>query len=151
MDRWWAIIPAGVLTALAVMILATQQFEEFGGMIFLGGIGLAFFIVYLTDRAERWWALIPAGVLTTLAGMTVAAGEYGGFQSAGFFFFGLSLTFLLVAVLAGMKWAYWPAFALGIMGLLGIASLLQFANYLWAVVLIAAGGFVLFRYFTANR
>ena len=150
-DRWWAIIPAGVLTALAVMILATQQFEEFGGMIFLGGIGLAFFIVYLTDRAERWWALIPAGVLTTLAGMTVAAGEYGGFQSAGFFFFGLSLTFLLVAVLAGMKWAYWPAFALGIMGLLGIASLLHFANYLWAVVLIAAGGFVLFRYFTANR
>ena len=150
-ERWWAIIPAGVLTALSVMIVATQQFEEYGGMIFLGGIGLSFFVVYLTNRAERWWALIPAGVLTTLAGMTVAAGEYGGFQSAGFFFFGLSLTFLLVAVLAGMKWAYWPAFALGIMGLLGIASLLQFANYLWAVVLIAAGGFVLFRYFTANR
>ncbi len=150
-ERWWAVIPAGVLTALAVMILATQQFEEFGGMIFLGGIGLSFFIVYLTDRAERWWALIPAGVLTTLAGMTVAADQFGGFQSAGFFFSGLAITFLLVAVLAGMKWAYWPALALGVMGVLGIASLLQFANYLWAVVLIAAGGFVLFRYFTANR
>jgi len=33
------------------------------------------------------------------------------------------------------------------MGLLGIASLLEFASYLWAVLLIAAGGFILFRYF----
>ena len=149
-ERWWAIIPAGVLTALSVMIVATQQFEEYGGMIFLGGIGLSFFVVYLTNRADRWWALIPAGVLITLAGMTIAADRFGEFQSAGFFFFGLSLTFLLVALLAGMKWAYWPALALGVMGVLGIASLLDLANYLWAVVLIAAGGFVLFRYFT-NR
>lgn len=149
-ERWWAIIPAGVLTALSVMIVATQQFEEYGGMIFLGGIGLSFFVVYLTNRAERWWALIPAGVLITLAGMTIAAERFGEFQSAGFFFFGLSLTFLLVALLAGMKWAYWPALALGVMGVLGIASLLDLANYLWAVVLMAAGGFVLFRYFT-NR
>jgi hypothetical protein len=39
---------------------------------------------------------------------------------------------------------------LGIMGFLGIASLLDIANYLWAVVLIGAGGFMLIRYFT-NR
>ena len=149
-ERWWAIIPACVLTALAVMIVASQRYEDLGGAIFLGGIGLAFLIVYFTDRAERWWALIPAGVLVTLAGVTIAAGRFGEFQTAGFFFFGLAITFLLVAVLAGMRWAYWPALALGIMGLLGIASLLEFANYLWAVVLIAAGAFMLFRYFT-NR
>lgn len=149
-SRWWALIPAGVLTALSVMIVATQQFEEYGGMIFLGGIGLAFFAVYFTNRAERWWALIPAGVLVTLAGMTIAADRFGEFRSAGFFFFGLAITFLLVALLAGMKWAYWPAFVLGVMGLLGIASLLQFANYLWAIVLIATGGFVLYRYFTSR-
>jgi hypothetical protein len=47
-----------------------------------------------------------------------------------------------------MRWAYWPALGLGIMGLLGIASLLEFANYLWAIVMIGAGGFLLFRYFT---
>ncbi len=149
-ERWWAIIPACVLTALAVMTIASARYEDIGGAIFLGGIGLAFLIVFLTDRAERWWALIPAGVLVTLAGVTIAAERFGEFQTAGFFFFGLAVTFLLVALLAGMRWAYWPAFALGIMGLLGIASLLEFANYLWAVVLIAAGGFMLFRYFT-NR
>lgn len=147
-ERWWAVIPACVLTALAVMIVATTRYEDIGGAIFLGGIGLAFLIVFLTDRAERWWALIPAGVLATLAGVTIAAERFGEFQTAGFFFFGLAITFLLVALLTGMTWAYWPALALGIMGLLGIASLLEFANYLWAIVMIGAGGFMLFRYFT---
>jgi hypothetical protein len=33
------------------------------------------------------------------------------------------------------------------MGLLGIASLLDVANYLWAVALIGAGLFMLARYF----
>ncbi len=149
-ERWWAMIPAGVLTALSVMILVAARFEEFGGAIFLGGIGLSFFAVYFTDRTERWWALIPAGVLATLAGVTIAAERFGEFQTAGFFFLGLSLTFLLVALLTGMSWAYWPALALGVMGFLGIASLLDIANYLWAVVLIGAGIFMLFRYFT-NR
>jgi hypothetical protein len=145
--RWWAIIPGGVLTALALLILAAARFEEYSGAIVLGGIGLTFFIVYLTNTLERWWALIPGGVLATLAGVTVAAERFGGFQTAGFFFFGLALTFLLVALLARMNWAYWPAGVLGIMGFLGIASLLDFANYVWALALIAAGGFLLVRYF----
>jgi len=146
-ERWWAVIPACVLSALAIMVIASAQYKDFGGAIFLGGIGLAFLIVYFTDRTDRWWALIPAGVLVTLAGVTIAAAKFGEFQTAGFFFSGLAITFLLVAVAAGMRWAYWPALGLGIMGLLGIASLLEFASYLWAVLLIAAGGFILFRYF----
>ena len=149
-ERWWALIPAGVLTALAVMIVVAQRFEDIGGAIFLGGIGLSFFAVYFTDRIERWWALIPAGVLITLAGVTIAAEHFGEFQTVGFFFLGLAATFLLVALLADMSWAYWPALVLGIMGFLGIASLLDIANYLWAVALIGAGAFILFKYFT-NR
>ena len=96
-ERWWALIPAGVLTALAVMIVVAERYEDFGGAIFLGGIGLSFFAVYLTDRVERWWALIPGGVLVTLAGVTIAAERFGEFQTAGFFFLGLAVTFLLVA------------------------------------------------------
>jgi hypothetical protein len=147
-ERWWALIPAGVLTALAVMIVVAERYEEYGGAVFLGGIGLSFFAVYITDRAGRWWALIPGGVLVTLAGMTIAAERVGEFQTAGLFFLGLALTFLLVALLAGMNWAYWPALVLGIMGFLGIASLLNIANYLWAVVLIGAGALMLIRYFS---
>ncbi len=146
--RWWAIIPAGVLTALSLLIVASSFFDEYSGAIVLGGIGLTFFIVYFTNTLERWWALIPGGVLLTLAGMTVAADRFGEFQTGGFFFLGLALTFLLVAVLAGMKWAYWPALGLGIMGVLGIISLLNIAGYLWAVVLIVVGGYMVIRYFT---
>jgi hypothetical protein len=149
-ERWWALIPAGVLTALALMILVAERYKEFGGAIFLGGIGLSFFAVYFTGRVERWWTLIPAGVLITLAGVTIAAERFGGFQTAGFFFLGLAVTFLLVALLADMRWAYWPALVLSIMGFLGIASLLNIANYLWAIVLIGVGAFMIFRYFT-NR
>lgn len=148
--RWWAIIPGGVLTALALLILASSYFEEYSGAIVLGGIGLTFFIVYFSSPAERWWALIPGGVLATLAGMTVAAERFGEFQTAGFFFLGLAFTFLLVAVLAKMKWAYWPALVLGIMGLLGLGSLLDFANYVWAAALIAGGGFLVLRYITRS-
>ncbi len=149
-ERWWALIPAGVLTALSVMIIVAQRYEKFGGAIFLGGIGLAFFAVYFTERTERWWALIPGGVLCTLAGVTIAAERFGNFQTAGFFFLGLAFTFLLVAVMARMSWAYWPALILGVMGVLGMASLLDMANYVYAVGFIAAGGFLLYRYFT-NR
>lgn len=147
-SRWWAIIPGGVLTALTLLILASTWFEEYSGAIVLGGIGLTFFAVYFSNPAERWWAIIPGGVLATLAGMTVAAERFGEFQTAGFFFFGLALTFLLVALLARMQWAYWPAAILGVMGVLGIASLLDFANYFWAVVLIIAGAVMIVRYIT---
>jgi hypothetical protein len=146
-QRWWAMIPAGVLTALALMIVVAERFEEFGGAVFLGGIGLSFFAVYLSNRTERWWALIPGGVLVTLGGMTIAAERVGEFQTVGFFFLGLAATFLLVAVLAGMNWAYYPALALAVMGFLGVASLLEMANYVWAAALIGVGAFLLIRYF----
>lgn len=147
LSRWWAIIPAGVLTALTLLIVGSSYFDEYSGAIILGGIGLTFFLVYVTNPSERWWAIIPGGVLATLAGMTIAAERVGEFQTAGFFFLGLAATFLLVALLARMKWAYWPALVLGIMGLLGLGSLLNFANYVWAVALIVLGGLLIFRYF----
>lgn len=145
--HWWSVFPGFTLLGIGALIFLPDTMDDFGGFIFLGGIGLSFWVTYLTAPRERWWALIPAGVLTTLAGMTIAAERFGEFETAGFFFLGLSATFLLVALLAGMRWAYWPALALGIMGVLGLASLFEVANYIWAIALIAAGGFLLFRYF----
>lgn len=149
--HWWSAFPGFTLVALGALILLPESLDDFGGAVFLGGIALSFWYVYFTSRTERWWALIPAGVLSTLAGVTIAAERFGEFQTAGFFFSGLAVTFLLVALLARMSWAYWPALVLGIMGILGIASLLDFANYIWAIALIAAGGFVLVRYFITSK
>jgi hypothetical protein len=148
--HWWGVFPGFTMLALGIVIFLPDGLDDLGGLVFLGGIGLSFWVTYFTSPRERWWALIPAGVMTTLAGMTVAAERFGEFQTAGFFFLGLSATFLLVAVLAGMRWAYWPALALGVMGVLGLASLFEIANYIWAVALMGIGGFLLFRYFS-NR
>lgn len=148
--RWWAIIPGGVLTALSLLVIVSEYFEDYSGAIVLGGIGLTFFVVYFTNRSERWWALIPFGVLSTLATVTVVAEKVGEFQTAGVFFFGLAITFLLVALLTKMTWAYFPAAVLAVMGIFGLVSLLDIANYVWAIALILLGVFILFRYFT-NR
>lgn len=146
--HWWGVFPGFTLFAIGALIFLPDDFKNLGGLIFLGGIALSFWATYITAPRERWWALIPAGVLTTLAGITVAAERFGEFETAGFFFLGLSATFLLVALLAGMRWAYWPALVLGVMGVLGLASLFEIANYIWAVALIAVGGLLLFRYFS---
>jgi len=106
--------------------------------------------VYLSNRLEMWWALIPAGVLTTLAVVSVLPDRIGGVETGGVFLLGLAATFLLVALLAGMSWAYWPAGALGVIGAITFISQTEISSYLWALVLMAVGGFLLFRYFS-NR
>lgn len=145
--HWWSAYPGFTLLAIGTLILLPDRYEDLGGMIFLGGIALSFWVTYLTSPRERWWALIPAGVLTTLAGMTLAAQRLGGFETGGLFFLGLAITFLLVAALAGMKWAYWPAGVLGLLGIFATLSMLDAMPYLWAAALIAAGVFVIFRSF----
>ncbi len=124
-----------------------NSIEAYGGAIFLGAIGLAFWVVYFTSPRERWWAIIPAGVLTTLALITFLPDLIGDMATGSVFFFGLALTFLLVALLTGMRWAYWPAAALALVGLLAMFALGDVAGYAWAIVLIGAGGYLIFRSF----
>ena len=79
--------------------LLSAYIGDWGGFFFLGFLGLGFLAVYFSGR-ERWWAIIPGGVLLTLGFISVLNNVYGGRETGGFFFLGLGLTFLLVAVLA---------------------------------------------------
>jgi len=142
---WWAVIPGCVLAGIGALILLPDSLEVYGGALFLGSIALAFWLVFLTAPRERWWAIIPAGVLTTLAAVTFLPDRIGGMATGGVFFFGLALTFLLVALLAGMRWAYYPAAALALVGLLAAFSLGAISNYAWAIVLIGGGGYLVYR------
>jgi hypothetical protein len=144
--HWWAAFPGFTLAALGVLILFSKQLGDFGGALFLGGIAVSFWLVYVMDRS-RWWALIPAGVLTTLAFVSIAPERIGAFGTGGVFFLGLALTFVLVALLANMRWAYYPAVVLGVLGVLATATLMDWANYIWAAALILGGGFLVFRSF----
>ena len=90
--NWWAIIPGLVLLSLAAVSVLDQfapQFDEdWGGAIFLGGIGLAFWMIYFVKH-EHWWAIIPGGALFTLALVTGLSSVLEGVEVSGVFFWGL--------------------------------------------------------------
>ncbi len=132
---WWALIAGCVLLGIGVASFLPDPWD---GAAFLGGVSVAFWAVYLTDR-RRWWAIIPAGVILTLAAITALSGVLGGVDTGGIFFLGLGLTFLLVALLAGLAWAYFPAAALIVMAVvlgIGFGGTL---DYLWIGALFLAG------------
>jgi hypothetical protein len=150
-SAWWLAIPGltllGLATIIAIDALTPSFGDQWSGSIFLGAIGLSFWVVYILDR-QMWWAIIPGGVLTTLA---VVAGleDQVGLDTGAVFFLGLGLTFLLVAVIPSerhaMRWAFFPAAILGIMGLMLFVGFENALGYVWPIALIGVGGFLLLR------
>jgi hypothetical protein len=135
--RWWAAIPGFTLAGLAISGFFLDRLG-LGGLAFLGGIGIGFLAVYLANR-QHWWALIPGGVLLTLGTVSAMSERYQVEETGGVFFVGLGLTFLLVAVLANMKWAYIPAGILLIAGILLGTPFVGFLEYVWIGFLLLAG------------
>jgi hypothetical protein len=144
--QWWAAIPGLVLAGIGVLILLPDSLNNLGRAVFLGAIGLSFWLIYLSGR-DRWWAIIPGGVLFTLAAVRALPNRlFGGVDSGGVFFLGLALTFLLVALLANMSWAYWPAGALGVFGVfLFFQSQIYLLSYIAAAALIGVGVLIILR------
>ncbi|MEW6180427.1 MAG: hypothetical protein AB1522_10910 [Chloroflexota bacterium] len=63
---WWALIPAGVMTSLVVMLVLEPFFGDSVAWVFLLGLAATFGLVYLIpgpggERME--WALWPAGIM----------------------------------------------------------------------------------------
>lgn len=144
---WWAIIPSLALAGIGVLIILPDSPEKFGGAVFLGAIGAAFWLVFFTAPRGRWWAIIPAGVLTTIAAVSFLPEAVGGIDTSAIFFFGLAITFALVALLTGMRWGWYPAGALGLVGVLIVLAAEEMTSYMMAVVLILSGAYLLYRYF----
>jgi hypothetical protein len=155
--NWWAAIPGFVLLGLTGTIaldqLAPEIAGEWGGALFLGGIALAFWAIYLVNP-EHWWAVIPGGVLLTLALVAGLSSALEGVEMGGIFFFGLGLTFALLALLptpeGRLTWAIIPAIVLLAMGALITAAAAQLINYIWPVVLILGGLYLLYRVFRSR-
>ncbi|MFN2113928.1 MAG: hypothetical protein ACK2TT_12490, partial [Anaerolineales bacterium] len=140
-DQWWAIIPGLTLVGLSLVgledLVPAIPSGDWTGAIFLGCIGLAFWLVYLRRR-EQWWAIIPGGVLLTLA--LVAGFESLSGWTDVMFFLGMGVTFALVALLPNQthdtRWAFIPAGILALLGI-GLFGPIQSAfNYIWPVLLV---------------
>ena len=151
--EWWAAIPALTLLGLALLLTLdllglAEGNAAWLGSVFLGCIALSFWVIYFTHR-EYWWAVIPGGVLFTLALVALVATWYEGEALGSIFFFGMATTFGLVYLLptpfGRMTWALIPA---GVLAVLGLALLMAFTaifEYVWAVVLILVGVYLLLR------
>ena len=154
---WWALIPGFTLLGVSATVLVSSIFPRagdiFGGVFVLGGIGVAFIAVYLTDR-RNWWAVIPAGVMLTLSMIVFLDQILGGFGSGGVFFLGLGLTFAVVALLptpnGRMNWAWYPAGILFVMGILISAAAENLFGYIWPIALILAGLVLIYRAFLSR-
>lgn len=147
-DQWWAVIPGFTLLGLSALIAFGDRLGTWGGALFLGAIGLSFWVIYFVRR-DFWWAVIPGGVLITLAFVAALSDVLPDEVSGGIFFLGLAATFLAVYILpAGMRrnsWAIIPASILGMIGILLAVSFGGWINYIWPVMLILAGVFLLAR------
>ena len=160
--NWWALIPGIILIDLGVLVGLNVILPGFSsiwfGALFLAGIGLAFWAVYLNNRAF-WWAVIPGGVLFTLALVTLLSNTIPGIETGGIFFLGLGATFALVAVLpAGedvqphsLRWAFIPAIVMVIMGLFLTATNGSVINFIWPVVLILGGVYLVYLTLVSRR
>ncbi len=152
-EHWWAIIPGIIFLDLAAVIGLTSFLPGFSssklsGAIVLGGIALAFLLVYLVQN-RNWWAIIPFGIMATLAIVALLDVSARGTVSGGIFFLGLGVTFALVAVLPNsfgpMRWAWIPAGILGVFGLLILIAAQAYINYIWPAALILVGLLLVIR------
>jgi len=151
---WWAVIPGFGLLGLAALITLDQCLPQvgdvLGGAIFLGGIGLAFWVIYFLNR-EHWWAVIPGGVMFTVALVAGLDAVFEGAETGGVVLLGIGLTFGLLSLLptpqGRMRWALIPAAVLLVMGLLITAATTGILEYLWPAALIVVGLYLLFRMF----
>jgi len=156
--HWWAVIPGFALLSLAALIALDQLLPDvgdvLGGALFLGGIGLAFWVIYFIKR-EYWWAVIPGGVMFTLALIAGLSSVYEGPAMGGVFFLGLGLTlgllYFVPTPLGRMKWALIPAAVLVAMGVLTTAAATGGLAYLGGAVLILVGLYLLLRIFMKGK
>jgi hypothetical protein len=136
-SKWWAAIPGFTLAGMAASTLLLDRIG-WGGLAFLGGIGVGFWAVYFRQPAQ-WWAIIPGGVLLTLGFTSALTDAYNIAETGGVFFVGLGLTFLLVALLAKMKWAFIPSAVLLLIGFLIGTPFIGIMEYAWIGILMIAG------------
>jgi hypothetical protein len=150
-SSWWAAIPGMAMSAIGVLLAVTALDlpvpDPWLGSLFLGALGLSFWLVYYVRR-EFWWAVIPGGALLTLAVVAMVTDPAEGEMGGAIFFFGLAITFGLLYFLPSerrMTWALIPAVITAVLGAAVLMSYSFAFNYIWGILLILAGIYLLYR------
>lgn len=147
-ENWWAVIPSFTFLGLAFVVgeFFPPQIEDLGGAVFLGMIGLSFWVVLLLHR-EHWWAIIPGGTLISLAlSVTVSILTASSLITGAVLLLGIGLTFLLVYLAPhpgeARSWPLYPAGILAAIGLLLFMGQGWLAGMVTPLALILLGSIV---------
>lgn len=128
--NWWALIPAGVLLFLSlIVILSTSVRGEWIGSLFLFGIALSFFVVYLNNRTHQW-ALLVAYIMFVLS-IAPAMASFGGDTAAYFgsiFLLAVAGPFFIIYFRDEMNW--WAIIPAGVMTTLAVIATLGIAGWI---------------------
>jgi len=122
-ENWWALIPAWVLSMVALMILITDRIaSDLIGAFVMLAIGIPFLVVYLVNR-KNWWALIPAGVMLLIAAIILISSQASGQFVAPLIMFAISLPFFVVYLRSAQNW--WALIPAGVLASVGVTLLLS--------------------------
>ncbi len=154
-DQWFYVIPGFSFLALGgIVYLTTLETipPEWLGALFLAGVALSFFVIFLRDRRERWWALLQAEtiVLLALLGLGLGVPESATRMVGTLLFGGFGLSFLLVWLLSRDRGRLiWALIMAGV--LLVFAAIIftwgrnQILSMIWPGVLFLLGLLLLIR------
>jgi hypothetical protein len=150
-EQWWAIIPAYIMLAIALMLLLTEwniMGDELVAPFVLTSIALPFLVIYSRDR-EKWWSLIPAYTMLVIALMVglIEVGVLDDLLVPAYINLAIALPFFYVYARNRQSW--WALIPGGIMAVIGLAFLMSegFVQYVLPAVLITAGVWILVRQF----
>jgi hypothetical protein len=165
-DRRGALIMGVILVFIGGMALLSQVFDVDGalwGMFIVLGLGLAFMLAGIVTREFGFF--VPGGILTGIgAGIVLTAGPWQSTFSGdegGLFMLAFAGGWFLIPIMGLIftrQFHWWPFIPGGIIGLVGLAiiyggalwTVLQWMGYLWPVVLIVVGVWVLFKAFAGR-
>jgi len=128
--HWWALIPAGVMLFLALIVLLSSTVQgEWIGSLFLFAIALSFFVVYLNNRARNW-ALLVAYIMFVLS-LAPAMASFSGNTAAYFgpvFLLAIGVPFFVVYFRSADNW--WAIIPSGVMTTLAVIAALAIAGWI---------------------
>jgi hypothetical protein len=133
-----------------LVVVAASTTDLLSGPAFLGGIALAFWLVYTTPRDGRprtAWALIPAGAVSTLATVAAVDALRPRWDEGIFFLLGMTATFTAVYLLpreaGGGRWALAPALVFAVLTVVANDPTGALARWAFPLALIGVGAAVL--------
>jgi hypothetical protein len=148
--RLWALLVAYIFGVLSIapMLAAFGEMAAYFGPVFLLGVALPFFVIYLRST-ENWWAIIPAGALSVVAVIATLAiagvindSGSGGYVGA-FLMAGLAATFAVLWLRHGKDWARIVTIVLGILAVASVFFISYFEMF-WPVAFILGGVYLLY-------